>query len=201
MGPRRQSAPSPILRQAADLPRVPYGYAPLATWHRPRSSAPASVRLAQPRNGAAWWAFSLGLFSLGCALRAHEDSLIKTAIAFSLLAMASGIIGLSVSGSFRLKNGRLPSVLGLAMAVLALMVSPRPSGATPGPGLIICEPASPQEAECVLELPPQPQARPLAPPSQAPPKAPAAPKAPRERQTAPRPAPPSADPDEQEEQF
>jgi len=207
MGPLKYNTQGPNPRRdarATGLRRVPYGYAPLVTWHQPAAPQPQSVRPDPPRNAAAWWAFSLGLGSLMFALRAHEDTLAKAAIALSLLAMASGIIGLSISGMFRLKKGRWTSTLGLMMAALALIVSPRPSGPVSGPGLTICEPACPYETECVPELPPAPEARPLPPHAQAAPKAPAANQPLPERQTAPpapRQATPPADPDEQEEQF
>lgn len=114
-------------------PRVPYGYAPFDSWHPPVRTTVAPPPALPLRNTPALVALTCGSMALSMALFAVRETSHKGVISLALLAMATAIIGLHLSGQFAQRGrGKISAALGLMFAILALIATPLPGG--PGKG-------------------------------------------------------------------
>lgn len=100
-------------------------------------------------NRPARISFICGLLAayLACANRAGYQT--KAVVALSLVALATAIIGLHISGQpAASKRGRVPAFLGLTLAVIALLSAPLPPSspcATRRADFVVTTPQTPPE--------------------------------------------------------
>lgn len=153
---------------------VPYGYAPYSSWHinspNPRltqGQAPVVTSGVQ-YNTPARISFICGIIAayLACANRAGYQT--KAVVALSLLALATAIIGLHISGMPSAgRRGRVPAFFGLGLAVLALLATPLPisSNSCPPRRMTRVVTATPEKAPAIKTVQgAPPAAQPPAPP-------------------------------------
>jgi hypothetical protein len=143
-------------------PRVPYGYAPLQTWHA--APTPSIVRVtpsAPPAsNTPAIVSLASGGLALFAALFLVYEKGDKGVVCLALLGMACGIIGMHKSGMLSLRGrGRFTAAHGLLFSVLALIATPLPAG--PSPGKLKRVDVVPVERR--YEIPTAPKAQPVVP--------------------------------------
>ncbi len=165
-------------------PRVPYGYAPLQTWHA--ACTPTIVRVtpvsAPAGNAPAVISFFSGGLALFASLFLVYDKGDKGVVCLALLGMACAIIGMHKSGMVSLRGtGRFLAAHGLLFSVLALMATPLPAGPSCGRLKRTDAPVTPVERRHEIQPAPRPK-------SERPAIAPVAPK-------------PADNSDEQEEGF
>lgn len=129
--PVRRALFCPVCRATVQpRARVPYGYRPFSSWHGPaRISPPLPVAQA---NTPARVSLICGGLALFMALFTATDRMDKGVVSLSLLALATAIIGLHLSGSDAVrKRGRVSGFFGLTFAIIALLTTPLPSGPQP----------------------------------------------------------------------
>ena len=125
--PIRRALICPVCRATvqARVP-VPYGYAPFSTWH-PHVRKPQLPP--EQANTPARVALICGSLALFMAMFTATDRMDKGVVSLSLLALATAIIGLHLSGSDIVrKRGRVPAFFGLTFAIIALLATPLPAG-------------------------------------------------------------------------
>lgn len=139
-------------------PRVPYGYAPLSTWH-PAPVTPQVTKPAPAGNAPAVVSFFSGGLALFAALFLVYEKGDKGVVGLALLGMACAIIGMHKSGLASLRGkGRFLAAHGLMFSVLALMAAPLPAG--PSKGQLKRRDLAPVERRYEVEVQPTPPARP-----------------------------------------
>jgi hypothetical protein len=151
--PVRRALVCPVCR-ATVQPRalVPYSYAPFSTWHAPaRPLRHTVLPQTASANTPARVALICGGMSLFMAGFTATNRMDKGVVSLALLALATAMIGLHLAYADKVhKRGRTAAGLGMAFAVIALMMSPLPprqpsktvQRSQPAPTVKICpEPA------------------------------------------------------------